>query len=201
MTGRLEVKAGRICFMGTVISKMTAWEVARLGVGRKFQIPTVFSSLSVGENLLIAQWANRIRPLELFSYKPLRWSTSGLQRMLHRFPSLATSVEELASTLAQGNRQVLEFAMVAISEPRLMLLDEPCAGLSADETRQMMDAITCTVSELQASSVVIEHDMSALEKIADHVVVLHQGKRLATGSLSYIRSSDEVRQVYAGGRK
>ena len=201
MTGRLPVRSGEIHFRGAEISSSQAWQVARLGVGRKFQIPTVFAQLSVDKNLQIALWANRIRPREMLTAAPLHWNSVQRVRTLGKFGFLESNMAVRAGDLSQGMRQMLEFAMVAITEPRLLLLDEPCAGLSAHETRHMMDAITSTVGELEASAIVIEHDMSALEKIAGNVVVLHQGRSLAVGSLSQIKMSAEVKAVYSGGRK
>ncbi|MBN3739067.1 MULTISPECIES: ATP-binding cassette domain-containing protein [Burkholderia] len=201
MTGRLPVRSGEIHFRGTEISSSQAWQVARLGIGRKFQIPAVFARLSVDQNLQIALWANRIRPREMLSAAPLHWNSVQRVRTLGKFGFLESNLAVRAGDLSQGMRQMLEFAMVAITEPRLLLLDEPCAGLSAHETRHMMDAITSTVGELEASAIVIEHDMSALEKIAGNVVVLHQGRSLAVGSLSQIKRSADVKAVYSGGRK
>ncbi|CAH2917448.1 MAG: Urea ABC transporter, ATPase protein UrtD [uncultured Paraburkholderia sp.] len=201
MTGRLPVRSGEIHFRGAEISSFQAWQVARLGIGRKFQIPTVFAQLSVNENLQIALWANRIRPQEMLTAAPLHWNSLQRVRTLEKFVFLESNMAVRAGDLSQGMRQMLEFAMVAITEPRLLLLDEPCAGLSAHETRHMMEAITSTVDELQASAIVIEHDMSALEKIAGNVVVLHQGRSLAVGSLSQIKMSADVKAVYLGGRK
>jgi len=96
---------------------------------------------------------------------------------------------------------MLEFAMVALMEPRLMLLDEPCAGLSPAETQQLMEVVRWSVDHLGASALLIEHDMSALEAIGGHVFVLHQGQLLAQGALAQIKASPEVRKVYLGGRK
>lgn len=201
MTGRLPVQSGRIQLSGKTINDARAWQVAQLGVGRKFQIPTVFDQLTVDENLQIALWGNRLSSVHLFSKTPLYWGSTQRERILKRFAFLEDRMRVRAGELSQGMRQMLEFAMVAITEPRLLLLDEPCAGLSSHETHHMMEAITATVRELDASALVIEHDMSALEKIASRVIVLHQGRTLATGSLDEIKASQEVQAVYSGGRK
>lgn len=201
MTGRLPVKSGKVIVYGEAVAGRQAWEVSRLGVGRKFQIPSVFDRLSVEDNMRVAIWANRIRTADMLKSAPMRWTSPVRDRAQSRFPFIEEELSSNAGALSQGMRQMLEFAMVATMEPKLFLLDEPCAGLSAHETHHMMTAIKSTVEEGQASALVIEHDMSALERIADNVIVLHQGKRLAVGSLEDIKASSEVRAVYAGGRK
>ncbi|MGX7006136.1 branched-chain amino acid ABC transporter ATP-binding protein/permease [Caballeronia sp. KNU42] len=201
MTGRLPVKSGQIIVYGEAVVGLQAWEVSRLGVGRKFQIPSVFDRLSVEDNMRVAIWANRIRTVDMLKSDPLHWNSPARARAQNRFLFIEEQLKNNAGALSQGMRQMLEFAMVATMEPKLFLLDEPCAGLSAHETHQMMTAIKATVEEGRASALVIEHDMSALERIADNVIVLHQGKRLAVGSLDEIKASSEVRAVYAGGRK
>ncbi|SAK79517.1 branched-chain amino acid ABC transporter [Caballeronia fortuita] len=201
MTGRLPVKTGKVVVYGQDVVGRQAWQVSRLGVGRKFQIPSVFDRLSVEDNMRIAIWANRIRPIDLLKSSPLHWTSPAKARVQGRFAFIEERQTSDAGSLSQGLRQMLEFAMVATMEPKLYLLDEPCAGLSAHETHEMMTAIKSTVEESEASALVIEHDMSALERIADNVIVLHQGKKLATGSLEDIRASSEVKAVYAGGRK
>lgn len=201
LTGRLPLDAGRIRFDRQDVSNYPAWRMARLGVGRKFQIPSVFAQLSVGENLLIALWANRLGPFDGVRAAAQSWHSTFSQGLLARLPMLTAQSMTPAGSLSQGARQMLEFAMVALMEPRLFLLDEPCAGLSSNETRQMMQTIVWAVRELGASALLIEHDMSAVEAVSGHVFVLHQGRLLAEGSLAEVKASAEVRAVYAGGRK
>jgi branched-chain amino acid transport system permease protein len=110
-------------------------------------------------------------------------------------------VPAAAGTLSQGQRQALEFVMTVLPQPRLLLLDEPCAGLSSAETHRMTDAIRDAVAQLGAAALLIEHDMSAVEAIGGHVFVLHQGRLLSEGSLEQVQADPAVRAVYAGGHK
>ena len=103
-----------------------------------------------------------------------------------------------ASALSHGERQLLELAMALVTEPRLLLLDEPCAGLSAEETAQVMDVIRWARDTLGLSVVIIEHDMAVVKQLAEHVFVLHQGRLLAEGDVAAIRADPRVHEVYVG---
>ncbi len=201
MTGRLPVRSGRIELDGTDIAGASAWRVARHGVGRKMQIPSVFGALTVRHNLAIALWAARLQPAMSLIPSPMAWHSPLQDEMLRRFPALAERLDEPAGSLSQGQRQALEFVMTVLPEPRLVLLDEPCAGLSPAETHQMIDVIRAAVAALGAAALVIEHDISAVAAMGGEVFVLHQGRLLAQGDLVTIQADPAVRAVYAGGRK
>lgn len=201
LTGRLPLARGSVNFNGRDVSGLSAPAMARLGVGRKFQIPSVFPGLSVRDNLCIALWANRARGRALLSNGARAWTTSMLEFLIQSFPFFKDAPDELAGSLSQGQRQMLEFAMTALTEPLLFLLDEPCAGLSVDETRHLSRVIADTVGRLDASALIVEHDMTAVEALADHVYVLHQGRLLAQGTYAQIRQNADVQAVYAGGSK
>lgn len=201
LTGRLPLTRGSVNFNGRDVSGLSAPAMARLGVGRKFQIPSVFPGLSVRDNLCIALWANRAHGRALLGNGARAWTTSTLEFLIHSFPFFNEAPDELAGALSQGQRQMLEFAMTALTEPLLFLLDEPCAGLSVDETRHLSRVIADTVGRLDASALIVEHDMAAVEALADHVYVLHQGRLLAQGTYAQIRQDADVQAVYAGGSK
>ncbi|HEX7382406.1 MAG TPA: ATP-binding cassette domain-containing protein [Nevskiaceae bacterium] len=201
LTGRLPLTSGRIRLSGRDVSRARADVMARLGVGRKFQIPSVFGGLSVTDNIRIGLWANRIGGMDLLRGAPQAWSTPLLLRLQRAFPFLEDSQQRRAGTLSQGQRQMLEFAMTALAEPNLLLLDEPCAGLSPDETQHLSSVIADVVRSLGATALMIEHDMAAVEALADDVFVLHQGSLMAAGSYAEIRSNRDVQAIYAGGRK
>ncbi len=200
LTGRLPAAEGEIAWRGRPVTGRKSFEMARLGIGRKFQVPSVFPDLTVGQNVDIALWANRLSYRDLFSMRPYRWRSRVLDRLEIMFPFLAEP-SRLTSELSLGQRQMLEFAMTNLSEPRLMLLDEPCAGLSSQETAHMIEAIAALAAEFGNTILIIEHDMQVVERLSNHVYVLHLGARLAEGTMLEIKANEAVRAIYSGGTK
>jgi len=118
-----------------------------------------------------------------------------------RYPFLADAARP-AAALSHGERQILELAMALLTEPRILLLDEPCAGLSPDETATVIDAIRWAVRQLSGAIVIIiEHDMALVKELAQTVYVLHNGALLADGDVAAIQASAAVRAVYVGAEK
>lgn len=201
LTGRLPLRSGKIILNGKDVSGMTAWQVARHGVGRKMQVPSVFPELTVAENLDIALWAGRLKGKDALGRAAMSWHTPLLDELMTLFPVLHQTLHERAGSLSQGHRQALEFSMTMLPEPQLVLLDEPCAGLSPQETHQMIDAIKQIIGRLGVGALVIEHDISAVESIGGRVFVFDQGALLAEGTLDDIQNDAQVKRVYAGARK
>lgn len=200
LTGELAAVAGTVRFDGAVLSDLEPAAVTRLGIARKFQIPNVFPELSVADNLHLALWGGRARSRDLLRPALHRWSTPLVRELAERYPFLRNG-DARAGNLGHGERQILELAMALAMEPRLLLLDEPCAGLSPEETRSVIDVIRWAKARLTVAIVIIEHDMSLVKELADRVLVLHQGRLLAAGSVAEVQADPAVRAVYAGGSK
>jgi branched-chain amino acid transport system permease protein len=200
LTGELAIDTGEIRLDGTRVARPRPHAMASRGVGRKFQIPTVFPELSIADNLNTAVWGGRAALHRLFRPGLRRWTTPVAEELCARFPFLAER-DKRAGALSHGQRQLLELAMALIGEPRLLLLDEPCAGLSHEETAEVIAAIRWAAARLPLRIVIIEHDMALVEALADEVYVLHQGRLLTQGGVGVIRRDAEVQRVYAGGRK
>jgi len=200
LTGKLPVRSGQIRWRGGFLQNSRPFVVARWGVGRKFQVPSIFPGLPISRNIDIALWAHRLTFRDMFSYRPYRWKTQSLDRQLGHFDFLDDD-DMPAGNLSVGQRQMLDFSMTMLAEPDLVLLDEPCAGLSSAETESMINAIATSAKATGATFVIIEHDMQVVEKLSDHVIVLHQGQLLANGSLGEIRKNEMVKQIYSGGTK
>ena len=140
LTGKLSVSSGEISWKGRDMKATRPYIAAKRGIGRKSQVPSIFASMSIGQNLDAALWANRLRLLDMVSLGPHGWTSEMLEELLERFPFLKEASLP-AGSLSVGQRQMLDFSMTQLAEPDLVLLDEPCAGLSSGETEQMIEAI------------------------------------------------------------
>lgn len=184
ISGAMRPSRGRIRFDGNDITGMAPHRVARLGLGRKFQVPAVFDELSVQQNLAVAQ--GRRRP------------TVPTPAVLARI-GLSDREHALAATLAHGQRQWLEIGMVLSAAPRLLLLDEPTAGMTPAETAATVDLIRDIAASGDVAVIVIEHDMAFLERLDCPVTVMAKGKLLRTGTYADVRADPAVQQLYFGG--
>ena len=201
LTARLPLTAGHISWCGEDLAGLTADAVARRGIGRKFQIPSIFPALTVAEHLRIATWAQRAHGMSLLCMRTQHWRTPLRDALEAELPFLVETSARAAGELSQGQRQMLELVLTLLPEPRLLLLDEPCAGLSTHETAQQLALIAKAVARLRATALLIEHDFAAVERLATQVHVLHQGRLLASGTLAQLQADAAVQAVYAGGRK
>jgi branched-chain amino acid transport system permease protein len=202
VTARMPIQSGQICLGDVQLSAKATWQMLDHGIARKMQIPTVFGDLTLRENLQLAALAGRMRGLDALRLEPLRWETAPVARLLAdpEVP-LAAALEKTAAHLPQGHRQILELALTLSPEPRLVMLDEPAAGMSPAETQLIVRLIRSYHEATGAAIVVIEHDMHLVDALADEVAVLHQGQTLAKGPLAQVRSDPQVVAVYAGGHK
>ncbi|EMH4161058.1 urea ABC transporter ATP-binding protein UrtD [Pluralibacter gergoviae] len=195
ITGKTRPQSGRALYDQSVdLLTLAPVAIARRGIGRKFQKPTVFEALSVEQNLDIAIKADKS------VWASLRATLSGEQRdridevlLLLR---LDGERRRRAGLLSHGQKQFLEIGMLLVQEPHLLLLDEPAAGMTDAETAWTAELFR-TLSG-KHSLMVVEHDMGFVETIADKVTVLHQGQVLAEGSLREVQANEQVIDVYLG---
>ncbi len=200
ITGELKPQTGAINVFKQSLKICDTKKLSQQGLARKFQTPRVFDDLTISENLSIALWSGRINKWDLLKFYSLDWDTPILQELKKRFDFLQQKNTQ-ARSLSHGQRQILDIAMVICTEPKLMLLDEPCAGLSRAETEQVIDVIRWAVKTLKASALIIEHDMALVRELAQHVFVMHNGSLLAEGSVKDIQKNKDVKNVYVGGDK
>jgi branched-chain amino acid transport system permease protein len=200
VSGELATVSGSIGLGATPVSGLTPHRVTRLGVGRKLQIPSVFQSLSIADNIAVAIWSGRARKLQLLDPRLRRWTTPMLEDLQRRYPFLASGTRK-AAELSHGEQQILELAMALLTEPRVLLLDEPCAGLSPEETAAVIGIVRWAAQRLRGAIIIIEHDMSLVKELAEVVYVLHNGTLLAKGSVAAVQADPAVRAVYVGGEK
>ncbi len=183
--------AGSVWFKGRNITGLPVHRIAQMGVVRKFQTPSVFSELSVYRNIELGVLASSCPARErhgrvLETLKHVRLSELSDQRV---------------GTLSHGQRQWLEIGMLLGKDAQLLLLDEPTAGMTAEETHSTGELIRRLVNELNLSAIIIEHDINFIRDLRAPVTVLHLGRILMEGSFEEIAGREEVREVYLGEQK
>lgn len=197
LTGAFPPSEGKILFEGQDITGIPQHRFVHLGIAKSFQITNVFPQLSVFENVRLAAQA-LVTGLEL--WRP-RGSYTALADTADRVLAqvgLLDRRRELAARLSHGEQRALEVGMALAAEPRLLLLDEPTAGMSPEETRGMMDLIVRLAAE--RTVILVEHKMKLVMSICQRILVLHQGEVLAAGAPDEVRRDDQVRRVYLGQR-
>tara|TARA_R110001583_G_scaffold183806_2_gene342615 strand:- start:24968 stop:25762 length:795 start_codon:yes stop_codon:yes gene_type:complete len=195
ITGKTRPDTGDVLFRSEVdLTKLDEADIANLGIGRKFQKPTVFESHTVFDNLLLACSGGR----RVFSALFHRLSTAEKQRIEETLATirLADARETLAANLSHGQKQWLEIGMLLMQEPQLLLVDEPVAGMTDSETEQT--AILLRNIAKTRSVVVVEHDMEFVRDLDCKVTVLHEGSVLAEGRLDSVQKDPRVIEVYLG---
>jgi urea transport system ATP-binding protein len=194
ISGKTRAATGKIYFDGVDITHKKDVEIARLGVGRKFQTPTVFDSLTVYENMELALPGERSVFRNLLT-KETPDQQESIMAILDRV-KLTADLHTPAKYLSHGQRQWLEISMLMLSDPKLLLVDEPAAGLTDRET----DLTAELLNELKGhhTIIVIEHDMDFVRRLASRVTVLNEGKVLAEGSLDQVQTNADVIEAYLG---
>jgi urea transport system ATP-binding protein len=197
ITGKTRPTSGTAFFGQTIdLTRMTEYDIAHAGIGRKFQRPTVFEQHTVFENLELAMKMNkRVRPTLFFK---LSSEQKGKIDEVLKLIRLNGQEQRLAGLLSHGQKQWLEIGMLLMQEPQLLLLDEPVAGMSDAETARTAELL----NELRGkhSIMVVEHDMAFVSEIArdGQVTVLHEGSVLAEGTMQQVQSDERVIEVYLG---
>jgi urea transport system ATP-binding protein len=195
ITGKTRPDAGTAFFGQTIdLTRMSEAQIAHAGIGRKFQKPTIFENHTVFENVELAMKADKKARTTLFA----RLSSAEKDALGEnlRFIRLERSADRLAGELSHGQKQWLEIGMLLMQEPKLLLLDEPVAGMSAEETERTAELFLSLTPK--HSLVVVEHDMAFIDKIARKVTVLHEGSVLAEGAMAQVQNDPRVIEVYLG---
>jgi urea transport system ATP-binding protein len=195
ITGKTRPDSGTVFFGSTIdLLRYKEAEIAQLGIGRKFQKPTVFEQLTVFENLELALKTDKgVKRSMLFKLDSAQGDR--LADILHTI-HLPDSVDRLAGTLSHGQKQWLEIGMLLMQDPKLLLLDEPVAGMTDEETARTAELFLSLKGK--HSLMVVEHDMSFIRTISDIVTVLCDGSVLAQGTLDQVQADERVIEVYLG---
>ncbi|MDR3536029.1 MAG: urea ABC transporter ATP-binding protein UrtD [Acetobacteraceae bacterium] len=196
LTGKSAPRQGSVHLDGTIdLGRMTEVQRALAGIGRKFQKPSVFEALTIAENLDLALRVHRNSLLrEVLARRADK--DAAIDRLLQTV-GLADRRDTLAGVLSHGQKQWLEIGMVLVQDPKVLLLDEPVAGMSDEETAHTASLVQSLRSP-DRSIIVVEHDMDFVEQVADTVTVLHEGATLFEGSMAAARADHRVIEVYIG---
>lgn len=196
VTGKTKPDAGHIRWgeKGRSLLKMSEAEIARAGVGRKFQKPTVFEDQSVRDNLLMALKNDR-GPFAVMFYRPKPGDLERVEALAAQI-GLLDALARKSGELSHGQKQWLEIGMLLAQEPKLLLVDEPAAGMTPEE-REHTTSLLVEAAKTRAV-VVVEHDMEFVRRLNCKVTVLHEGAVLAEGSLDHVTANQQVIDVYLG---
>jgi branched-chain amino acid transport system ATP-binding protein len=201
LTGALPPSEGRVYLDGADVTDLPPHARVRRGLGRSFQITNVFGGLTVHENVRLAAQAareGRFRPSEEFLRRAATFDdvNERTARVLDR-SGLRDRAGEPADALAYGDKRRLEIAIVLATDPQVVLLDEPTAGMGAEETRATMSLIDEVLAD--RTLLLIEHDIDLVMRVSDRVTVLHRGRVLAEGTPEEVADDESVREAYFGG--
>ena len=194
ITGKVKPTKGEVIFKGNSLVGTKEHKIARVGVGRKFQSPRVFENLTVRQNLEISvsQYSSTFK---LITSNPNEDKLTQIERLL-KIVNLLKQSELIAGSLSHGQKQWLEISMLLGQKPSLMLIDEPVAGLTDEETELTADLLKSLAGE--NTVIVIDHDMEFIRRLESNVTVLNQGSVLCEGSMDEIQKDQNVIDVYLG---
>lgn len=195
ISGSLRPRTGRVRLHGQDITGLRAYEIARRGLGRSFQITNLFADMSVWKNLLIAAQVLENPSHYVRDERVSTRAAAMAENLLDRF-ALASRRDELAGNLSHGEQRRLEIAVAMAAEPKVLLLDEPTQGMAHADTAETARLIRALAREMTV--LLIEHDVGLVMDISDHVMVMHLGQKLAEGTPAQIRADRRVQDAYLG---
>ncbi len=196
LTGSIPCNSGRILFQGKDVTGLPPHSLCRLGLGRTFQINSIFASATVLENVQVALLAHRRKIWNMWTAADTLFVREA--EALLTTLGLEDRARQLGSELSYGDRRRLEVALALACEPQLLLLDEPTAGMSIPDKPGMVELIRNISRERGVTVILIEHDMDIVFSVADEITVLHQGAVVAHGTPQEIRANEEVQRIYLG---
>ncbi|UYO48048.1 urea ABC transporter ATP-binding protein UrtD [Rhodopseudomonas palustris] len=196
ITGKTKPDKGEVVFDGTVdLTNLDETEIAKLGIGRKFQKPTVFESQTIEDNLLLALNVDHSVRGTLF-WRRSRDESERIERVLDII-RLRDARDRLAGSLSHGQKQWLEIGMLLAQDPKVLLVDEPVAGMTDVETQQTAELLR-EINSHDKTVMVVEHDMTFVRELGVKVTCLHEGTVLAEGSIDDVSANERVVEVYLG---
>ncbi|WP_420403490.1 ABC transporter ATP-binding protein [Nisaea sp.] len=200
LVGRLEPDTGTVDFDGVSLLNRQPHEINQLGISRVFQTPEIFGELSLVENVMIPALAKRDGPFSLDAWSEVGGQKDVLDRAMAMLEdvNLGEKANVSAKELSRGDKRRLELAMCLVQDPKLLLLDEPTAGMSRADTNNTIDLLK-KIGERGITKIVIEHDMHVVFSLANKVSVMAQGTVIAEGKPEQIKGDPRVQEAYLGG--
>jgi branched-chain amino acid transport system ATP-binding protein len=200
ISGGIEITEGEVWFLNQNVTKVPDWMLTQMGMGRAFQVPKIFPNLSIEENLLISlrikeQWKDQVGWKGFL--KPSKKVRAELEEVLFEI-GLHGEKNKKVSTISHGDKKRLEIAIAISLEPKLLLLDEPTAGMSPEDTHTTVELIKKIHASHRLTILLTEHDMEVVFRLAHRISVLNRGELVATGLPEEIRSNALVKEIYLG---
>lgn len=197
ITGQLWPDRGKIIFRGEEITGLPAYEICKRGIARSFQIVNIFPRLTVFGNVQVAVLSQQRRSNNIFS--PAQSLAIEETKSILESVGLPDKAPNIAGSLSHGDQKILEIAIALGNEPELLILDEPTAGMSPEETAATLDLIKNLASSRGLTILFCEHDMDVVFSVAQSIMVMHQGRTLIQGKPEEVRENREVQEAYLGG--
>ncbi len=200
IVGRIPPSSGAVVFDGVVLTGKAPHQINQLGISRVFQTPEIFPDLTVLYNVMAPAFARRDGPFRLNMMRSVESQTKLKEQAEHLLNEVGLHARRLdtAGSLSRGDKRRLELAMCLIQEPRLLLLDEPTAGMSRHDTNTTIELLR-KIKSGGMTKVIIEHDMHVVFSLADRISVLAQGRIIASGKPQAIKDDPRVQEAYLGG--
>jgi branched-chain amino acid transport system ATP-binding protein len=197
VTGALKRDRGRIIFKGEDISELPPYEICKKGISRSYQIVNIFPRLTVFENVQVAVLSYQRRSSNLF--RPAQSIAVEETRNILESMGLSGKEKSIAGSLSHGDQKILEIAIALGNEPELLILDEPTAGMSPEETQATLELVKRLAHQRGLTILFCEHDMDIVFSIANSIMVMRHGQTIIQGGLEEVRSNKEVQEAYLGG--
>lgn len=197
ITGQLKPDKGKIIFKNEDISRLSTYQICNRGIGRSFQITNIFPSLTVFRNVQVSVLSKQKRSFGLF-HSAQRIAVEETNNILESV-GLVDKASGIAGSLSYGDQRVLEYAIALGIDPELLILDEPTAGMSPEETIATMELIKKLASDRGLTILFCEHDMDVVFNIAESIMVMHQGLTIIQGRPEEVKDSHKVQECYLGG--
>ena len=197
ITGALKRDGGRVVFKGEDIGELPPYDICRRGISRAYQIVNIFPRLTVFENVQVAVLSYQRRSSNLF--RPAQGVAVNETRSILESMGMSNKEKSIAGSLSHGDQKILEIAIALGNEPELLILDEPTAGMSPEETRATMELVKRLANQRGLTILFCEHDMEIVFSIAQSIMVMRHGETIIQGNLEEVRSNKEVQEAYLGG--